>query len=101
MTPYGSRRSITPRSSVRLQSQRILERQGPRRPAADRSAPCAASPKQGGYTLCGHSTRSAAPIARKAIGPLLTDASPRVRLQAARSVGIRRDQVRAAKLASS
>ena len=81
-----------PALAVRLQSQRILERKG------SASVPFlierlnAPDPESGRLHALWALDAIGGVDARRAIASTLTDPSPRVRLQAARSVGIRRDQ---------
>ncbi len=81
-----------PALSVRMESQRILARMGPSivRLLVDRLS--AAEPETGRLHALWALDAIGGIAARKAIGGVLQDPSAHVRLQAARSAGIRRDQ---------
>ena len=81
-----------PALAVRLQSQRVLERQGPAVVPLLVERLKAREPETGRLHALWALDSIGGADARRAIGSLLTDPSPRVRLQAARSVGIRREQ---------
>jgi putative heme-binding domain-containing protein len=83
-----------PALSVRLESQRILERQGAVVVPALIDRLGVREPETGRLHALWALDAIGGPEARRAIGAMLGDPSARVRLQAARSVGIRADRTR-------
>ncbi len=81
-----------PALAVRLQSQRILESKGPAVVPLLVERLKAPEPETGRLHALWALDSIGGADARRAIGSMLADPSPRVRLQAVRSVGIRRDQ---------
>ena len=81
-----------PALAVRLESQRILERKGPAVVPLLVERLKAPEPETGRLHALWALDAIGGADARRAIGSMLADPSPRVRLQAARSVGIRRDR---------
>ena len=81
-----------PALAVRLESQRILERKGPAIVPVLAERLKAREPETGRLHAIWALDAIGGTDARRAIGAMLADPSPRVRLQAARSVGIRRDR---------
>jgi HEAT repeat protein/glucose/arabinose dehydrogenase len=81
-----------PALSVRMESQRMLARMGPAvvAPLADRLS--TSEPETGRIHALWALDAIGGIAAREAIGAVLQDPSPRVRLQAVRSAGIRRDK---------
>jgi putative heme-binding domain-containing protein len=82
-----------PALAVRLQSQRILEHKGPAVVPLLVERLKAPEPETGRLHALWALDSIGGADARRAIGSVLADPLPRARLQAARSVGIRRDQV--------
>jgi putative heme-binding domain-containing protein len=81
-----------PALAVRLQSQRILEQKGPATTTLLIRRLKAPEPETGRLHALWALDSIGGADARRAIGSMLADPSSKVRLQAARSVGIRRDQ---------